>query len=269
MAATDSPRADVLGQALAYAAAGWPVFPTRPNAEICPAPERCPCKAPVTPSGFKDATTDPAVIRAWWAKLPGANVAIATGAPGPDVLDVDVKPAGSGFAALNRLQRAGLLTGASALVRTRSGGLHVYYTGTSQRGGALPRHHLDFKAAGGYVIAPPSNVHSKPYELLDHRPGTAILDWPAAKRLLDPLRWRPAIPGTWQGGDLPPAVQRALAADATDRSAALHRLVGACVRAGMNEDNIHLVAAGYPPALEKYGARLAAEVERSMRRIGV
>ena len=46
------------------------------------------------------------------------NVAIATGAPGPDVLDVDVKPDGSGFAAFNRLKQAGLLTGARALVRT-------------------------------------------------------------------------------------------------------------------------------------------------------
>jgi len=259
----------LLGQALTYAATGWPVFPCRPDVDVCPVPERCPCKAPATPNGFKDATTDPAVIRAWWARLPDANVAIATGTPGPDVLDVDVKPSGSGFAALNELKRAGLLTGASALVRTRSGGLHVYYAGTSQRGGALPRHHLDFKAAGGYVIAPPSKVHGKPYELIDHRPGTAILDWPTAKRLLDPPRHRAATPGAWQGGDLPPRVQRALAADATDRSAALHRLVGACVRAGMNEDAIHQLAASYPPALEKYGARLAAEVERSMRRIGV
>src|SRR5262249_22784435 len=103
MTATDSPRTgDVLGQALAYAAAGWPVFPTRPNAEICPVPERCPCKAPVTPNGFKDAT-DPAQIRGWWRRWPDANAAVATGAPGPDVLDIDIKPAGSGFAALNEL----------------------------------------------------------------------------------------------------------------------------------------------------------------------
>ena len=239
----------IRGQALAYASTGWPVFPTRPDADPCPIPERCQCKAPVTPNGFKDATTDPEMIRSWWARWPGANVAVATGAPGPDVLDIDIKPAGSGFAALNRLKRAGLLTGASALVRTRSGGLHVYYTGTSQRGGALPRHHLDFKAAGGYVLAPPSRIHGSPYELLDHRPGTAVLDWPAAKRLLDPPRRPVPKPGTWQGGELPPAVQRALADGAPgDRSAALHRLVGASVRAGMDEDAIHQLAASYPPA---------------------
>jgi hypothetical protein len=185
------------------------------------------------------------------------------------VLDVDVKPAESGFAALNRLKCASLLTGASALVRTRSGGLHVYYTGSRQRGGALPRHHLDFKAAGGYVLAPPSTVHGSPYQLVDKRPGTAGLDWSAVKRLLDPPQRGLLAPGTWQGGELPAAVQRALTADASDRSAALHRLVGACVRAGMNDDTIHQLAASYPPALEKYGDRLAAEVDRSMRRIGV
>jgi Bifunctional DNA primase/polymerase, N-terminal len=259
----------LLEAALGYAAHGWPVFPCRPDSPRCPAPERCQCKAPVTPNGFKDATTDPAVIGAWWARWPDANVAIATGAPGPDVLDVDVKPNGNGFAALNRLKRAGLLTDAARLVRTRSRGVHVYYAGTSQRGGSMPRHRLDFKAAGGYVLAPPSRIHGSPYEMVDQRDGTAALDWQAAKRVLDPPRRPVRQPCTWSGGELPPGVQRALAADATDRSAALHRLVGACLREGMDETTIHQLAADYQPAQEKYGPRLAAEVERSMRRIGV
>jgi hypothetical protein len=254
--------------ALGYAAYSWPVFPCRPDADPCPAPGRCECKAPLTCHGFLDATNDQAAITAWWTHWPAANVAIATGAPGPDVLDVDVKPDGNGFAALNRLKRAGLLTGAARLVHTRSGGLHVYYVGTSQRGGALPAHRLDFKAAGGYVLAPPSRIHRSPYELLDQRDGTAALDWQAAKRLLDPPRRPVHGPGAWQGGELPPGVRRALAADPSDRSAALHRLVGACVRAGMDETAIHQLAASYPPAVEKYRTRLAAEVDRSMSRIG-
>jgi hypothetical protein len=284
--------ANLLAQALAYAATGWPVFPCKPNANTCPAspPARCPCKVPVIPSahpksdpargtctgecgryghGFHDATTEPDVIRAWWREYPGANVAIATGKPAPDVLDVDVKPGGSGFSALNRLKRAGLLTGAAALVRTRGGGLHVYYAGTAQGCHSLPRHYLDFKSAGGYVLAPPSRVHGQPYELLDHRAGTAALDWQAVRRLLDPPRRRPAArPARPGDGGLPPSVRRALDADAEDRSAALHRLVGACVHAGLDEAAIHQLAAGYQPALEKYGARLAAEVERSLRKIG-
>jgi hypothetical protein len=193
-----------VGQALAYAAAGWRPFPTQPNRPDCPEPGRCLCKAPVIPAahgpgstcrgecgrhghGFWDATSDPAVIRRWWDRWPDANVAIATGAPGPDVLDVDDHgDAGNGFAALNRVKRAGLLTGAQALVRTPSGGLHVYFAGSAQPCGRLPRHHLDAKCSGGYVLAPGSAVHGRPYELVDHRPGTAGLDWPAVRRLLDP-----------------------------------------------------------------------------------
>lgn len=177
-----------LDAALRYAAAGWPVFGTRPDNPSCPGGRDCQCKAPFPGTrGCLDASTDPDVIRVWWRRWPGANVAIATGTPGVDVLDVDVKPDGDGWAAFNRLKRAGMLAGAKALVRTPSGGLHSYYEGTTQRNGKLPRHHVDFRSAGGYVLAPPSRVHGNPYELLDHRAGAAgRLDWQAVTRLLDP-----------------------------------------------------------------------------------
>ena len=71
-----------LRAALAYATAGWPVFPCIPGEKV-----------PATSHGVKDATTDAAQIRAWWARNPDRNVAIATGAPGPDVLDIDRQPA--------------------------------------------------------------------------------------------------------------------------------------------------------------------------------
>lgn len=196
----------VLRQALAYADAGWPVFPCRANAKV-PAfpsahadgdPARTTCRGECGRygHGFKDATTDPAVIRRWWSAEPARNVAIATGAPGPDVLDVDVKPDGSGWAAFNRLKAAGLLTGARALIRTPSGGMHAYFAGTSQPSGRLVRHFLDFKAAGGYVLAPPSVVGGRPYELLDRRQADGRIDWQAARRLLDPPR--PANPAREQ-----------------------------------------------------------------------
>jgi hypothetical protein len=228
--------------ALAYAERGWPVFPCRPDNPACTKPKCHECKAPLTPHGFEDATTDPAVISTWWRRWPTANVAVVTGTPGPDVLDVDRKPDGNGFAAFNRLKRAGMLTGAAMLVRTRSGGVHLYFTGTSQRKGALPRHRLDFQACGGYVIAPPSSVHGQAYEVIDSRPATATFNWDAAKQLLNP--------------------------PVTDRSAALYRLIGACVYAGLDDGAIHRITAGYQPALEKYGRRLDAEVERCLRKIG-
>jgi hypothetical protein len=164
-----------LAAALRYAQAGWPVFP-------CLTGE----KAPATQHGFLDATTDPDKITWWWTRNPGRNVAIATGAPGPDVLDVDVHKQGSGFAAFNRLHREGLLDGASAYIRTPSGGLHAYFTGSEQGNGRLPRHHLDFRSKGGYVVAPPSHVNSTPYELIKRTDGQGGLDWAAVTRLLEP-----------------------------------------------------------------------------------
>jgi Bifunctional DNA primase/polymerase, N-terminal len=176
----------MLTAALAYARRGWPVFPCRPGR-----------KEPDTAHGFKDATTDPERITAWWTAVPARNVAIATGAPGPDVLDVDVRPGGSGYAALDRLQRAGLLRGAVAAVVTPSGGMHLYYCGTGQVGGRLSERHLDFKATGGYVLAPPSAAGGKPYRVVRPHPrptgqtAEGRLDWAAAVALLEPRQPHP------------------------------------------------------------------------------
>ncbi len=167
-----------LRQALAYAARGWPVFP-------CQAGQ----KTPATPHGHHDATTDPAQITTWFTRNPLWNVAIATGAPGPDVLDVDEHgPAGNGYAAFATLSRAGLLDGAAAYVRTPSGGLHAYFSGSDQRNGHLPAHHLDFRSRGGYVLAPPSRVDGNPYQLIRKADADGGLDWTAVTALLEPQR---------------------------------------------------------------------------------
>jgi hypothetical protein len=164
-----------LAAALRYAQANWPVFPCSPGEKV-----------PATRHGFLDATTDLDKITWWWTRHPDRNLAIATGTPGPDVLDVDVRQAGSGFAAFGRLRREGLLDGASAYIRTPSGGLHAYFTGSGQGNGRLPRHHLDFRSQGGYIIAPPSHVNHRHYELIKRTDGRSGLDWAAVTRLLEP-----------------------------------------------------------------------------------
>ena len=116
-----------LRQALAFATRGWPVLPCLPGQKI-----------PATAHGYRDATTNEQQITGWFGRHPDWNLAIATGAPGSDVLDVDEHgPAGNGYPAFRRLRAAGLLDGAALYVRTPSGGLHAYFTGSHQRNGRL------------------------------------------------------------------------------------------------------------------------------------
>ncbi|HVW43819.1 MAG TPA: bifunctional DNA primase/polymerase [Amycolatopsis sp.] len=145
--------------AAVYAAAGLAVFPCAPGA-----------KRPLSRHGFRDATSDPEQVDVWWRRWPTANIGLPTGrhdgqlagrARGFDVLDIDVHPSGTGFPALARARRAGLVDGFACLVRTPSGGLHLYYPASGEHGQqswSLPTRHVDFRSLGGYVIAPPSRV---------------------------------------------------------------------------------------------------------------
>jgi hypothetical protein len=165
--------------AQAWADRGVPVLPAWPGG-----------KAPLTRHGVHDATTDPEQLRRWWARWPDANVAIATGTPGPDVLDVDVRGDQSGWSALRRLRETGILPLGAPLAVTPSGGAHLYFRGTNQRNGSLPDVHLDFRSTGGYVLVPPSHVTTETYSgsYRWERAGapTATLDWNAVTRVLRP-----------------------------------------------------------------------------------
>ncbi|HEV8277744.1 MAG TPA: bifunctional DNA primase/polymerase [Streptosporangiaceae bacterium] len=176
-----------LRAALAYARTGWRVFPAVPQEKV-----------PACAHGVKDATTDPEQITRWWARNPDRNVAIATGAPGPDVLDIDRRADGSGYPALSLLRRERLIGRERAVISTPSGGLHLYYRGSDQGNGSLRGHHLDFRSAGGYVVAPPSEVRRatdgqlRPYLVVRHQASTHRIDWAAIKQRLDPQPERAA-----------------------------------------------------------------------------
>ena len=201
----------IFGQALAYARRGWPVFPCLPGQKI-----------PATVHGFRDATIDEQQITGWFGRGFGWNLAIATGAPGPDVLDVDQHgPAGNGYAAFARLRRAGLADGAAAYVRTPAGGRHAYFTGTGQHNGRLPRHHLDFRSTGGYVLAPASQIDGTPYRLISRPRGRASLDWAAVTRLLEPQRQQPE-PRQASGLDLGHLARWVASQGEGNRNAGLH-----------------------------------------------
>ena len=131
--------------ALGYAKRGWAVLACQPRG-----------KAPATKHGFKDATTQNSRIVPMWAANGSANVGIATGGvSGIVVLDVD--PRNGGDASLLELERAHGSLPETVSVSTGGGGRHFYFAAPkgAVRSGVLADG-LDFKADGGYVVAPPS-----------------------------------------------------------------------------------------------------------------
>ena len=51
-----------------------------------------------------------------------------------------------------------------------------------------PTLHLDFRSRGGYILAPPSWVNSKPYQLIRTLDADGELDWATVTTLLEPQR---------------------------------------------------------------------------------
>lgn len=141
--ALDTREPRLLEAALRYASWGWPVFPLKPGG-----------KAPATRNGFKDATTDGDHIRAWWTSTPDANIGLPTGMLF-DVIDID-PPAGA--VSYAQLAADDLVPDVHGHVATASGGLHLYIaaTGDGNRAAILPG--IDYRGAGGYVVAPPSTL---------------------------------------------------------------------------------------------------------------
>jgi hypothetical protein len=134
------------------------------RAPIFPVVERA--KTPATRRGFLCASSDPRRIRAWWAA--GAfNIGLPTGATsGIVVVDVDDDKGGSEHL-------AALLTVAPTRSAKTGNGFHYYFaapaTDLRSRVGFLPG--VDLRAAGAYVVAPPS-VHpsGRSYEWLSTAP---------------------------------------------------------------------------------------------------
>jgi len=129
-----------LGQAFWYARRGVPVFPLKPGTKV-----------PGCRNGVKDATTDVHRVAALF--LDGRrpfNIGLACGVKF-DVIDIDSPDwdtiDGDTRLASDTLGRA----------TTPRGGLHIYVPpqpGARNAVAMLPG--IDYRAAGGYVVAPPS-----------------------------------------------------------------------------------------------------------------
>ena len=101
-------------RALAFSIAhSVPVFPCRQD------------KSPTTNHGFKDASSDPAVIREMFADVEAEYIAMPTGAvTGVSVLDIDVQKNGDAVSGFDWLNAHRSLIPETRTVQTPSGGLH-------------------------------------------------------------------------------------------------------------------------------------------------
>lgn len=148
----------LLKAALTYASWGWPVFPLKVAD-----------KRPATRNGFKDATTDPDRIRAYWTRRPLANIGLPTGVKF-DVIDLDAPKCWPSF---KQMDESDAIPPVHAQVQTPGGGRHLYVrpSGEGNRAGILPG--VDVRGVGGYVVAPPSQDARGRYTFL-HKPSPVI-----------------------------------------------------------------------------------------------
>ena len=262
---TTAPSAvsDRLEVALELAERGFAVFPLRPDSKV-----------PAVRGDWEGlAVADPLRLRELgWP--PGGNIGIACGPSGLFVLDLDVakhpdptptpttdtttrteltdEPP-DGMAVLDELA-AGRPIPPTFTVATPSGGRHLYFRppntlklrNTVARLGPL----IDTRAAGGYVVAPGSVIHSRRYEIVEDAPIAPVPRWIVRELILrsraalpPPPVIRPTVAGPRQPADAVAAygaaalrneTERVLAAqtgtrnDTLNRAAyALGRLIGA------------------------------------------
>lgn len=131
----------LLQAALWYVGRGISVFPLKPGEKV-----------PATRHGFKDATTDPEQVRAWWADTPAYNIGLPTGHMF-DVIDIDGPP---GYASLLEVRERELIPEQLLGKAITPRGCHLYVpaTGDGNAAGLWPG--IDYRGKSGYCVAPPS-----------------------------------------------------------------------------------------------------------------
>ena len=176
-----------------FADAGWHVFPAEPGG-----------KRPATDTASLTARPTTGRSSNGGGPIRDSTSAVATGAPGPDVLDVDKHKDGNGFGAFNQLKRAGLVRDPMAIVRTPSGGFHAYYKGTEPAERPHPGRVRGLPQPGR--LCGRAAVHGSPagmYEVARKQPTADTFDWAAAKQVLDPQPERQPYKPPERTGDRP------------------------------------------------------------------
>lgn len=158
-----SPR---LTAALELAAKGIPVFPTVANGASGDA------KRPAVEGGFHAATTDPDVIRGWWAQ-DDFNVAFTPEVAGLCVVDLD----DGGEATWDALEAEHGAAPDTMTVLSPSGGYHLYFKGSLPPTVRRLGPGIDTRGGRSYVLLPPSVVEGKAYVYENSAPPALLPSW--------------------------------------------------------------------------------------------
>ena len=221
---------ELMAAALEYARRGWAVFPLRPGR-----------KEPATGHGFKDATTDEKQIREWWKRSPASNIGIATGpaSGGLLVIDLDDKNGKNGPEELQKWEKEHDPLPATLRARTASGaGEHLYFTysGMDLRSPQDIRPGIDLRAAGAYVVAPPSIYRGNCYTWENKTTPAAAIDGNVLKFIKEPAAIGADpdddaddfdIPDTWTPYKVPDEIPQGC------RTSALIALIGSLTATGV------------------------------------
>lgn len=186
-------KTTMLEHALAYAAQGWPVFPCdwksgpHEKAPLLAKDKDAAGKDIPGSGGVSKATTDEAQIREWWAKWPKALIGIALGTKaGVWVVDLDPRGEPVGDVEQRLIDTVGTLP-LGPRSETQSGGHHLWLKmpdGEIPKNSAKRVQNVDWRAQGGYVIAPPSVMSNGNKYTWIVEPGEAEFPEPPS-RLLD------------------------------------------------------------------------------------
>lgn len=158
-----------LEHALTYASKmKWKVFPCKRD------------KTPMTPNGFKNASSDTEQIKVWWTEHPEASIGLVCGEEaGVWVLDIDLKSNGPG--SLEKLTEKHGPLPETLHQKTGGGGSQYFWKWNGREirnsaGKIAPG--IDVRGNGGYVILPPSGHPSGgTYEWLTKKQPIEAPDW--------------------------------------------------------------------------------------------
>lgn len=148
---------------------GWFVFPLRANTRL-----------PYSNFAWRRRSTNNIdLIKRWQTQSGGCNWGVDCGKSKLLVMDIDIKKGKTGYDSILSLETQGFKLPVTFEVSTTTGGAHLYYANTEKVKNSVEilGSGLDTRGAGGYVVAPYSEINGKFYEITDDSKITILPKW--------------------------------------------------------------------------------------------